>query len=164
MTVLSWIQYVLLFIVVFLQNSDALQNLIPSQWKFPTSSFVTNTKSSSKAIKLENELLEAISNVNNRLSNDEAIESLIVSLEQPNRKVKVDTLEYVMANPDGTLLGEGFADIKENKLVYKKNEKFNQKGIYKISIKQAVRQTGKITGVEKLEGISDVGFRIESKE
>ena len=89
---------------------------------------------------------------------------LIVSLEQPNRKVKVDTLEYVMANPDGTLLGEGFADIKENKLVYKKNEKFNQKGIYKISIKQAVRQTGKITGVEKLEGISDVGFRIESKE
>ena len=69
-----------------------------------------------------------------------------------------------MANPDGTLLGEGFADIKENKLVYKQNEKFDQKGIYKITIKQAVRQTGKITGVQKLEGISDVGFRIESKE
>ena len=38
---------------------------------------------------------------------------LIVSLEQPNRKVKVDTLEYQMTNPDGTLLGDGFSDIKE---------------------------------------------------
>lgn len=89
---------------------------------------------------------------------------LIVSLEQPNKKIKVDTLEYVMTNPDGTLLGEGFSDIKENKLFYKANEKFDQKGVYKIHIIQAVRQTGKIEGVEQLKGITDVGFRIESKE
>ena len=36
---------------------------------------------------------------------------LIVSLEQPNKKVKVDTLEYQMAEPDGTLLGDGFTDV-----------------------------------------------------
>jgi gliding motility-associated lipoprotein GldH len=89
---------------------------------------------------------------------------LIVSLEQPNRKVKVDTLEYIMTNPDGTLLGEGITDVKENKLFYKSNEKFDQKGVYKINIKHAVRQTGKIEGVKNLEGITDVGFRIESKE
>jgi gliding motility-associated lipoprotein GldH len=89
---------------------------------------------------------------------------LIVSLEQPNKKIKVDTLEYAMTNPDGTLLGEGFSDIKESKLFYKANEKFDQKGVYKIHIKQAVRQTGKIEGVENLKGITDVGFRIESKE
>ena len=87
---------------------------------------------------------------------------LIVSLEQPNRKVKVDTLEYLMANPDGTLLGDGFSDIKENKLFYKDKVAFDQKGLYKIHIKQAVRQTGKIEGVNALAGISDVGFRIES--
>lgn len=87
---------------------------------------------------------------------------LIVSLEQPNRKVKVDTLEYLMANPDGTLLGDGFSDIKENKLFYKSKVSFDQKGLYKIHIKQAVRQTGKIEGVTALSGISDVGFRIES--
>lgn len=87
---------------------------------------------------------------------------LIVSLEQPNRKVKVDTLEYLMANPDGTLLGDGFSDIKENKLFYKSKATFDQKGLYKIHIKQAVRQTGKIEGVNALAGISDVGFRIES--
>jgi gliding motility-associated lipoprotein GldH len=89
---------------------------------------------------------------------------LIVSLEQPNHKIKVDTLEYLMTNPDGTLLGEGFSDIKENKLFYKDNEKFTQKGVYKIHIRHATRQTGKIEGVTSLPGISDVGFRIESTE
>ncbi|WNM19740.1 gliding motility lipoprotein GldH [Flavobacterium capsici] len=89
---------------------------------------------------------------------------VIVSLEQPDKKIKVDTLEYVMTNPDGTLLGEGFSDIKESKLFYKGNEKFDQKGVYKVHIKQAVRQTGKIEGVENLKGITDIGFRIESKE
>jgi len=89
---------------------------------------------------------------------------LIVSLEQPNHKIKVDTLEYQMTNPDGTLLGDGFTDIKENKLFYKDKERFTQKGLYKIHIKQAVRQTGKIEGVATLPGITDVGFRIESAD
>ena len=89
---------------------------------------------------------------------------LIVTLEQPNKKIKVDTLEYQMTNPDGTLLGEGFSDIKESKLFYKDKVSFTQKGVYKIHIKHAVRQTGKILGVESLNGVSDVGFRIESLE
>ncbi|PWA04528.1 gliding motility lipoprotein GldH [Flavobacterium psychrotolerans] len=85
---------------------------------------------------------------------------LIVSLEQPNRVTLVDTLQYLMANPDGTLLGDGFTDVKESKLIYKERFKFKT-GNYKIHIKQAVRKTGKVAGVEKLEGITDVGFRIE---
>jgi gliding motility-associated lipoprotein GldH len=89
---------------------------------------------------------------------------LIVSLEQPNRKVKVDTLEYQMTNPDGTLLGDGFSDIKESKLFYKDKVNFTQKGIYKVHIQHATRQTGKIEGITALPGISDVGFRIESTE
>ena len=89
---------------------------------------------------------------------------LIVSLEQPHRQVNVDTLEYQMTNPDGTLLGNGFSDIKESKLFYKGKTNFTQKGIYKIHIQQATRQTGKIEGVVALPGISDVGFRIESTE
>ena len=89
---------------------------------------------------------------------------LIVSLEMPNRQVRVDTLEYQMANPDGTLLGEGFSDIKENKLFYKDRIVFKQKGVYKIHIGHANRKTGKIEGVTSLLGISDIGFRIESRE
>ncbi len=87
---------------------------------------------------------------------------LIVAMEMPNGFTKVDTLEYQMAEPDGTLLGNGFSDIKESKLYYKEDVKF--RGNYKVHIKQAVRQSGKIPGVEALQGITDVGFRIEQKD
>ncbi len=88
---------------------------------------------------------------------------LIVLMEQPDKKTKVDTLEYQMANADGSLLGDGFTDVKESKLIFKERMKFTE-GDYKIHIKQAVRQTGKVTGVEKLDGITEVGFRIEKIE
>lgn len=104
--------------------------------------------------------------VNVRDNNDFPFNNLflIVSLEQPNKQTLVDTLEYQMANPDGTLLGEGFTDIKENKLIFKQNATFNQKGVYKINIQQAVRETGKIVGEKELKGVTEVGFRIESIE
>lgn len=89
---------------------------------------------------------------------------LIVSLEQPNGLTKVDTLEYEMADVNGTLLGEGFSDIKESKLYYKESVKFKASENNKIHIKQAVRQTGKIEGVQDLEGITEIGFRVESLE
>ncbi|MFH6969972.1 gliding motility lipoprotein GldH [Flavobacterium petrolei] len=87
---------------------------------------------------------------------------LIVALELPNGFTKVDTLEYQMAETDGTLLGNGFSDLKESKLFYKENVRFKSK--YKVHIKQAVRENGKIPGVTALDGITEVGFRIEKKE
>jgi len=88
---------------------------------------------------------------------------LIVSMEHPKGVVKVDTLEYEMADAEGNLLGEGFSDIKESKLFYKEKVRF-PKGKYKVSIRQAVRQNGKVAGVDKLDGITEVGFRIESTQ
>lgn len=104
--------------------------------------------------------------VNIRDNNDYPFDNLflIVSLEQPNKKVVVDTLEYKMANPDGTLMGDGFSDIKESKLFYKEKASFKLKGEYKVHIQQAVRQTGKVAGVDNLKGITEVGFRVESIE
>jgi len=102
--------------------------------------------------------------LNIRNNNDYPFNNLFlkVSLENPDGLVKVDTLEYQMANPDGTLLGEGFSDVKESKLFFKENIKFDKKGSYKIKIQQAVRQSGKISGEKDLKGITEVGFRIES--
>ncbi len=102
--------------------------------------------------------------LNIRNNNDYPYNNLFlkVSLENPDGLVKVDTLEYQMANPDGTLLGEGFSDVKESKLFFKENIKFDKKGSYKIKIQQAVRQSGKISGEKDLKGITEVGFRIES--
>lgn len=89
---------------------------------------------------------------------------LIVSMQQPDGLFRKDTLQYEMANADGTLMGDGFADIKENKLFYKEKVRFAKAGNYKIRIQQAVRKTGKIEGVTDLKGVTEVGFRIESIE
>ena len=101
--------------------------------------------------------------VNIRNNNDYKYSNLflIVSMELPNGFTKVDTLQYQMSNPDGTLLGEGFTDVKDNKLFYKENLKFPNSGKYNIRVQQAVRKTGKIVGDKKLEGISAVGLRVE---
>jgi gliding motility-associated lipoprotein GldH len=86
---------------------------------------------------------------------------VIVEMEQPNKKIVVDTLEYKMADVDGMLLGEGITDTKESKLFYKENFRFKHQGDYTIYIQQAVRKIGKIEGVQQLEGVTDIGFRIE---
>jgi len=80
----------------------------------------------------------------------------------PNGKVLKDTLEYQMAKPSGEFLGEGFSDIKENKLWYKEGVVFNESGEYKIKIQQAMRMNGEVNGIENLEGVIDIGFRIEN--
>lgn len=89
---------------------------------------------------------------------------VIVSMERPGGMIKVDTLQYQMTHPDGSLLGDGFSDIKESKLFYKENLRFDTIGDYKVKIQHAVRQTGKIEGIQTLEGITEVGFRIETIE
>ena len=86
---------------------------------------------------------------------------LIVEMNHPNGKVKKDTLEYKMTYPDGSFLGTGFTDIKENKLWYKEDEVFSESGEYTIKIGQAMRENGEVNGIQTLEGIIDVGFRIE---
>lgn len=86
---------------------------------------------------------------------------VIVALQQPDNLVKIDTLEYEMAYPDGKLMGEGFTDVKESKLWYQENFTFKKQGKYTVKITQALRETGNVTGVEDLDGITEVGFRIE---
>jgi len=86
---------------------------------------------------------------------------LIVSLQHPFGKTVVDTLEYKMARPDGSWLGTGIGNVKENKLFYKQKIVFNEKGNYTLNITHAVRNNGEPQGVSKLEGITDIGYSIE---
>jgi gliding motility-associated lipoprotein GldH len=87
---------------------------------------------------------------------------LITKLESPKGLIKVDTLEYQIANPDGSLLGAGFSDLKESKLWYKEKVTFTETGTYKLTIEQAVRKAGKNNKEKQLNGITEIGFRIES--
>ncbi|GGD79716.1 gliding motility lipoprotein GldH [Planktosalinus lacus] len=88
---------------------------------------------------------------------------LITSMNFPNGKVVIDTLEYQMALPDGTWLGSGNR-IKENKLWYKENVHFFEEGLYSIKIRQAMRNNASVEGVKNLEGITDVGVIIEETQ
>jgi len=85
---------------------------------------------------------------------------LIASLETDKYK-SIDTLEYAMADIEGHWLGSGIWDLKESKLIYKKNHRFKSKIPVKISIQQAVRKSGDILGDELLPGIKTVGIIIE---
>jgi gliding motility-associated lipoprotein GldH len=86
---------------------------------------------------------------------------LITTLDFPNGRKRIDTLEYAMAEPDGTWLGKGFNDVKESKLWYREGERFRESGTYTINISHAVRKNGNVSGDAKLKGITEVGVRIE---
>ena len=102
--------------------------------------------------------------INVRNNNDYKFNNLflISEIDYPNGKSVIDTLEYKMAKPNGELLGTGFTDVKENKLWYKERFKFNESGTYKIKLQQAMRENGIVSGVEALQGVLDIGFRIEN--
>ncbi|PJB12465.1 MAG: gliding motility lipoprotein GldH [Flavobacteriales bacterium CG_4_9_14_3_um_filter_40_17] len=101
--------------------------------------------------------------INLRNNNDFGFSNifLITELYFPNGLIQTDTLQYMMTNPKGEWLGNGFTDLKENKLWYKENMRFPSLENYQIHIKQAVRKTGDVEGIKELKGITQVGFRIE---
>jgi len=86
---------------------------------------------------------------------------LIVGIKFPNNYQIIDTLEYEMTTPEGRFLGSGVSDIKENKLEYKTNVNFPAVGNYNFQIQHAMRKSRTVDGIEYLDGITDVGLRIE---
>lgn len=88
---------------------------------------------------------------------------LIAEFEYPDGAIYIDTLEYAMANADGTWLGKGYGSIKENKLWYKENINFPVTGVYTVRIEHAMRKNGTVDGIVELPGITDVGVEIEKK-
>lgn len=101
--------------------------------------------------------------INIRNNNDYAFSNLylITQLEFPNNTKIIDTLQYKMADVNGRFLGDGFSEIKENKLFYKERKIFPVSGSYIFSVRQAMRKNGAINPIENLKGIQDVGFSIE---
>ena len=87
---------------------------------------------------------------------------LIVKMDFPNGNIVTDTLEYQMAKPNGEWLGTGFSSLKENKLWYKDHVIFPNSGTYNVQIGHAMRINGSVEGITSLEGIKDVGIKIEN--
>ena len=153
--------YFLLLLFVSFTSCDA--NRVFDEYK----SISENSWSSKESVHFEFEITDTISRnnlfINLRNNNEYSFSNLflISHLYFPNGKEIVDTLQYKMADVNGKFLGSGISDVKENKLFYKENVQFPVSGIYTIDISQAMRKNGESKGIENLEGITDVGFRIE---
>lgn len=76
----------------------------------------------------------------------------------PNEKFIKDTVEYILADANGKWLGKGFGNIWSNQFLYKQNVVFPMKGKYIFEIAQGLRAKD-----NQLEGIKDIGLRIEKK-
>lgn len=75
--------------------------------------------------------------------------------DMQTKKKQTDTLNYVLAKPNGEWLGTGFGDTKETLFQYKLNYRFPTKGKYQIGLTQAMRN-------DILPGIEDIGVKIET--
>ena len=115
----------------------------------------------------ENVIDSGIKNLFIRLRNDNSYPYanifLIASLRAGEDLLTQDTLEYAMANPDGSWKGKGFSEIKESKLWWKEGVVFPKMRPISIAISQAVRNNGRAKGILSLKGIEAIGISIEDK-
>ena len=79
---------------------------------------------------------------------------LFVNTTFPQGQVHRDTVECILASPEGRWLGEGLGDIWDNRILFKENVQFTQPGEYRFELNQAMR-------INPLPGIMDAGIRIE---
>jgi gliding motility-associated lipoprotein GldH len=74
--------------------------------------------------------------------------------ETPSGKSERDTVELTLADEKGKWLGDGMGDIWDNRILFKKDFRFPEKGVYTFKLEQAMR-------FNPLPQVMDVGIRIE---
>jgi gliding motility-associated lipoprotein GldH len=81
---------------------------------------------------------------------------LFLNIEFPDGTTLRDTIECILAQRNGQWSGKGFGKIRSNSFLFRTNVWFPQPGNYVFRMEQAMR-------TELLEGIADIGLRIERK-
>ena len=79
-----------------------------------------------------------------------------ITTHAPSGSVRIDTIEFILADRHGKWLGKGFGDLWQNTRPFKLSIRFPHTGIYTFVVKQGMR-------AENLEGIMDFGIRIVRK-
>ncbi|HEX5003557.1 MAG TPA: gliding motility lipoprotein GldH [Bacteroidia bacterium] len=79
---------------------------------------------------------------------------LFLNTRMPDGVMQRDTVECTLASPEGKWLGDGLGDIWDNRILFRKDVFFRQKGEYRFELIQAMR-------IDPLPGIMDAGMRIE---
>ena len=78
---------------------------------------------------------------------------MFVHVTAPSGQQLTDTVNMVLAEPDGKWTGKGNSHMRELMLLYKKQTRFRVPGTYVFTLEQAMRQ-------EELP-VTDLGVRIE---
>lgn len=81
---------------------------------------------------------------------------LFLDIEFPGGTLLRDTIEGILADRSGQWTGSGFGSIKSNRFLFRDQVWFPETGTYTFTLQQAMRE-------EVLEGIADIGIRIERK-
>jgi gliding motility-associated lipoprotein GldH len=75
---------------------------------------------------------------------------------------KIDTVELLLANKEGRWLGRGVGDVREVKVIYKKDAVFAEKGNFTFEIEQAMRY-GELEKTQHLNKIKAIGLSIQKQ-
>ena len=78
---------------------------------------------------------------------------MFVNVKGPGGQFRKDTVNLVLATPEGRWIGKGTGRLRELRLLYRSQARFGLPGHYNISIEQAMRKA-------ELP-VRDVGLRIE---
>jgi gliding motility-associated lipoprotein GldH len=78
---------------------------------------------------------------------------LFITTRFPGGGIARDTVECLLAAPDGKWFGKGMGRIKDCRILFKLGARFPHGGTYLIGVEQAMRE-------KELKGISDIGIRI----
>ena len=101
--------------------------------------------------------------VNLRINNEYNFSNifLIVSLRDTTNVLSRDTLQFRLADKSGKLLGKKRINLVENSLLHKEKVSLEDNKKYFVTIEHAMRVINKIGGLEYLDGIVDVGYKVE---
>ena len=78
---------------------------------------------------------------------------MFVHVKGPSGQHIKDTVNLILASPDGRWIGKGNGQLREIRLLYRKQARFSESGMYTFSLEQAMRKS-------ELP-VTDVGVRIE---
>jgi len=96
-------------------------------------------------------------NVRNTNTYDFSNLFLFIKTTSPSGQFIQDTLEIKLADEQGRWLGRGISSVFFNRSLYKRNIRFPYTGTYTFEVIHGMRS-------KQLEGIRDVGLRIEKVE
>ena len=89
---------------------------------------------------------------------------VIITVTNSNGIISKDTIEYKVADNFGKFFGSKMINIYELSLLHKKGIQLIPKENYFINVEHAMRNADETVGVERLEGVLDVGYKFEKEK